>query len=123
MGLGISNDYKDDIGDEEEWHLHCNCIMCRSSKFGDWYLYAFHDKGYLTQQWQVQKVSVYHRRSNHQQSGLFAKTRIYDILPFFYDSTENWLAFAEFVTIIIILMHHIYSCERMYSLLLTRNTF
>lgn len=49
-------DYLTEI-DPEKPDKPLGCIMCRSSKFGDWYLYALHDRGYLAQRGQARKYS------------------------------------------------------------------
>ena len=105
------------------------CIMCRSSKFGDWYLYALHDKGYLAQRGQIRKYQyTADELIVSDPDYLHELVHTIDYSPYtrfaqIREFAEDGLAFNELVAMGIIPPQQVYGWEKTYNLLLSRNTY
>lgn len=115
--------------DPEKPDKPLGCIMCRSSKFGDWYLYALHDTGYLAQKGQVRK---YHYTFNEiivSDKDYFNELRhTIDYTPYtrftqIREFAEAGVAFSELVHMGLIPPQQVYAYEKTYSMLMEHALF
>lgn len=99
------------------------CIMCRSSKFGDWYLYVLHDEGYLAQKGQSR---TYHYKPDEitvSDKDYFNELRhTIDYTPYnrfaqIRQFAEDGIAFCELVHMGLIPPQQVYAYEKTYSMI------
>ena len=115
--------------DPEKPDKPLGCIMFRSSKFGDWYLYVLHDTGYLAQKGQSRTFHYKPDEITVSDKDYFNELRhTIDYTPYnrfmqIRQFAEDGLAFAELVAMGIIPPQQVAGWEKTYNLLLSRNTF
>ncbi len=113
--------------DPEKPDKPLGCIMCRPSKFGDWYLYVLHDKGYLAQKGQTREYHYTPDEITVSDKDYFNElihtidyspyTRFTQIRQF----AEDGVAFSELVHMGLIPPQQVYAYEKTYNTLLQYN--
>lgn len=113
--------------DPEKPDKPLGCIMCRPSKFGDWFLYVLHDSGYLAQKGQTRE---YHYEPDEiivSDTDYFNELRhTIDYTPYtrftqIRQYADDGIAFHELVRMGLIPPQQVYAYEKTYSMLLQHN--
>lgn len=105
------------------------CIMFRSSKFGDWYLYALHDVGYLAQCGQSRKYHYTQADFKVSDSDYLRElTHTIDYSPYnrftqIRQAAEDGIAFSQLVWQGLIPIQQYIAYERAYQSMLRTNTY
>ena len=105
------------------------CIMFRSSKFGDWYLYALHDVGYLAQRGQSRKYHYTQADFKVSDSDYLRElTHTIDYSPYnrfaqIRQAAEDGIAFQHLVWQGLIPIQQYIAYERAYECMLRNNTY
>ncbi len=113
--------------DPEKPDKPLGCIMCRPSKFGDWYLYVLHDKGYLAQKGQTREYHYTPDEITVSDKDYFNELRhTIDYSPYtrftqIRQFAEDGVAFSELVHMGLIPPQQVYAYEKTYSTLLQYN--
>lgn len=121
-------DYLTEIDPENPDGKPLGCIMCRSSKFGDWYLYALHDKGYLAQRGQMRRYQYTPDEITVSDPDyLHELVHTIDYSPYtrfqrIRECAEDGIAFSQLVRDGLIPPQQVYAYEKTYNLLLHGNT-
>lgn len=110
--------------DPEKPDKPLGCIMCRPSKFGDWYLYVLHDTGYLAQKGQSRTYHYTPDEITVSDKDYFNELRhTIDYTPYtrftqIRQYAEDGIAFAELVRMGLIPPQQVYAYEKTYNMLL-----